>query len=316
METKDRTHLSAVLSDAAAYRKPQTIRTAETDENYRELLKHGTKELPMESYQNNCRIFKSVYSHWHKEMEIMYIEKGCGIAQLNKETLLIKKGDILLINSGTLHHIKSDRRNILYFKSVVFDLSFLSGTPGDLCQEQILSQIMENQARFVHLIHPEDSGYSQIRNLFSQIFDSHRKKADFFYMELKGLFYQFFFQMLTHNYIVTESPKDRKNLAAVKDAIRYMNEHYKEEINASDLAGLSFYNETYFMKLFKQYTGKTLTRYLTELRIEKSRYLLLHTDLSITDIAFETGFNSASYFIRKFQELNGETPQKLRKQNL
>lgn len=289
------------------------IRAVETDDSQQEISKHGTKDLPIESYQDNCEIFKAIYSHWHKEMEIMYIEKGSGVAKLNTDTLKLKKGDILLINSETLHHIKSDRRNVLYFKSVVFDLSFLSGTPGDLCQEQILSQIMENQACFVHLIHPEDSGYQEIRSLFSQIFDSHRKKADYFYMELKGLFYQFFFQMLTHNYIVTETPKDRKNLAAIKDAIRYMNEHYQEEINISDLAALSFYNENYFMRLFKEYTGKTLTRYLTELRIEKSRYLLLHTNLSITDIAFETGFNSASYFIRKFQELNGETPQKLRK---
>lgn len=285
----------------------------ETDDTKQELSKHGTRELPIESYQDNCEIFKAIYSHWHKEIEIMYIEKGIGIAKLNKDTLQLKKGDILFINSGTLHHIKSDRKNVLYFKSVVFDLSFLFGTPGDVCQEQILSQIMENQARFVHVIHPENSGYESIEQLFSRIFDCHRKKADFFFMELKGLFYQFFFQMLTHNYIVTESPQDRKNLAAIKEVIRYMQEHYKEEINVSDLAALSFYNENYFMKLFKQYTGKTLTRYLTELRIEKSRYLLLHTNLSITDIAIETGFNSASYFIRKFQELNGITPQKLRK---
>lgn len=292
------------------------IKAVETDDSQQEILKHGTKDLPIESYQDNCEIFKAIYSHWHKEMEIMYIEKGSGVAKLNTDTLKLKKGDILLINSETLHHIKSDRRNVLYFKSVVFDLSFLSGTPGDLCQEQILSQIMENQARFIHLIHPEDLGYQEIRSLFSQIFDSHRKKAEYFYMELKGLFYQFFFQMLTYNYIVTEAPKDRKNLAAIKDAIRYMNEHYQEEMNISDLAALSFYNENYFMRLFKEYTGKTLTRYLTELRIEKSRYLLLHTNLSITDIAFETGFNSASYFIRKFQELNGETPQKLRKNRM
>ncbi len=319
MEIPDKIVLSAALSDSASttdFRKSKMTKPAETDENHKELLQHGTRELPIESYRNNCEIFKAIYSHWHKEMEIMYIEKGSGIAKLNKDTLKLKKGDILLINSGTLHHIKSDRRNILYFKSVVFDLSYLSGSPGDLCQEQILSQIMENQARFIHLIHPEDSGYEEIQSLFSQIFDSHRKKADYFYMELKGLFYQFFFQMLTHNYIVTEAPKDRKNLAAIKDSIRYMNEHYKEEIKVSDLAAISFYNENYFMRLFKEYTGKTPTQYLTELRIEKSRYLLLHTNLSITDIAFETGFNSASYFIRKFQELNGETPQKLRKNRI
>ena len=155
--------------------KAQVTKSVETDETFQELSKHGTKELPIESYQDNCEIFQSIYSHWHKEMEIMYVEKGSGLAQLNKDTLKLQKGDILLINSGTLHHIKSDRRNILYFKSVVFDLSFLFGTPGDMCQEKILNQVMENQARFVHLIHPEDPGYDRIQDLFLRMFACHRK---------------------------------------------------------------------------------------------------------------------------------------------
>lgn len=83
----------------------------------------------------------------------------------------------------------------------------------------------------------------------------------------------------------------------------------------TQLASLSYYNENYFMKLFKQYTGKTLTRYLTGLRIEKARYLLTNTDKPITEIAMATGFNSSSYFIRKFQEIYGETPQKLRRKS-
>lgn len=287
----------------------------ETDESFQELSQHGTKELPIESYQDNCEIFHAIYSHWHKEMEIFYIEKGSGLAQLNKETRKLQAGDLLLINSGTLHHIKSNPKNILYFKSVVFDLSFLFGAPGDLCQEKILNQVMENQARFVHLIHPEDAGYAETFSLFSRIFACHRQKKPYFYMELKGLFYQFFYQLLAENYIVPESPKDKKDLAAVKEVIRYMNEHYPEEISMTQLASLSYYNENYFMKLFKQYTGKTLTRYLTGLRIEKARYLLTNTDKPITEIAMATGFNSSSYFIRKFQEIYGETPQKLRRKS-
>ena len=103
------------------------VRTpVETDASFQEISSHGTRELPIESYQDNCEIFKSIYCHWHKEMEIIYIEKGSGLAKLNKDTLKLQKGDILLINSGTLHHIKSDRKNVLYFKSVVFHLSFLS----------------------------------------------------------------------------------------------------------------------------------------------------------------------------------------------
>ena len=69
------------------------------------------------------------------------------------------------------------------------------------------------------------------------------------------------------------------------------------------------------MKVFKQYMGKTLVSYINELRIEKSKYLLIHSDLSITEISMESGYNNSSYYIRKFQELQGITPQKFRKFN-
>ena len=69
------------------------------------------------------------------------------------------------------------------------------------------------------------------------------------------------------------------------------------------------------MKLFKEYTGKTLISYINDYRLEQSKGLLLHTDLSITEIALRTGFNSTSYFIKKFQEANDCSPHKYRKQS-
>ena len=87
-------------------------------------------------------------------MEIICIDKGNGLARLNRETLRLKEGDLLIVNSGVLHGIKSDSRHILYYRSVVFDLSFLAGPAGDLCQEKVISLLMENRAEFTHLITP------------------------------------------------------------------------------------------------------------------------------------------------------------------
>ena len=80
-----------------------------------------------------------------------------------------------------------------------------------------------------------------------------------------------------------------------------------------ELSGISNYSEFYFMKLFKQYTGKTTAAYLNDYRLEKAKSLLLHTDNSVTDIATEAGFNNTSYFIKKFQEANQISPHKFRK---
>ena len=45
----------------------------QVDETNQELNRHGSKELPLETYENNCEIFKAVYNHWHKEMEMIYV---------------------------------------------------------------------------------------------------------------------------------------------------------------------------------------------------------------------------------------------------
>ena len=121
------------------------------DETMKELETHGSFELPVETYTDNCEIFRSLYNHWHKEMEIICIDKGNGLARLNRETLRLKEGDLLIVNSGVLHGIKSDSRHILYYRSVVFDLSFLAGPAGDLCQEKVISLLMETGR-----IHPSD----------------------------------------------------------------------------------------------------------------------------------------------------------------
>ena len=155
------------------------------DETMKELETHGSFELPVETYTDNCEIFRSLYNHWHKEMEIICIDKGNGLARLNRETLRLKEGDLLIVNSGVLHGIKSDSRHILYYRSVVFDLSFLAGPAGDLCQEKVISLLMENRAEFTHLITPANENYNNIFHLFCEIHKCHKEKPPFYYMKLK-----------------------------------------------------------------------------------------------------------------------------------
>lgn len=283
------------------------------DETLKELNAHGSFELPVETYTDNCVIFHSLYHHWHKEMEIICIEQGSGLARLNKETIRIKKGDILIVNCGVLHGIKTDLKNILYFKSIVFDLNFLTGPAGDLCQERVISLLMENQAEFTHLISPDQENYLNIFRLFYKLHDCYREKTPYYYVRLKALFFEFFYEMLVGNYIIPADTEQNKNLSSIKLVLDYISEHYREPLTASGLTALSNYSEYYFMKLFKQYTGKTLVSYLNDLRLERSKPLLLHTDASITEIALEVGFSNTSYFIKKFRQANLISPHKFRR---
>ena len=90
------------------------LHVSEVDDNLKELSPHGSFELPVETYTGNCEIFHALYDHWHSEMEIMYIEKGSGFARLNRESIRLKKGDILIVNCGVLHSMRTDLKKPLY----------------------------------------------------------------------------------------------------------------------------------------------------------------------------------------------------------
>ena len=64
--------------------------TIEVDDTLKERSSHGSFELPIETYTDNCEIFHSLYNHWHDEMELIYIESGSGLVRLNKEILRVK----------------------------------------------------------------------------------------------------------------------------------------------------------------------------------------------------------------------------------
>ena len=169
------------------------LHVSEVDDNLKELSPHGSFELPVETYTGNCEIFHALYDHWHSEMEIMYIEKGSGFARLNRESIRLKKGDILIVNCGVLHSMRTDLNNPLYYKSVVFGLGFLAGQPGDICQECVVSPLMENRAEFCHHIEEGDSGYEKLKEIFLEIHTCHTEKKPYFYVKLKMLFFDFFY---------------------------------------------------------------------------------------------------------------------------
>ena len=164
----------------------------EVDDTLKERSSHGSFELPIETYTDNCEIFHSLYNHWHDEMELIYIESGSGLVRLNKEILRVKAGDLIIVNRGVLHGIKTDLKNILYFRSIVFDLNFLSGPAGDLCQERVISLLMENQAEFTHIISPDLMTIMEISASFlTEIHTCHKEKKPYYFVKLKALFFSF-----------------------------------------------------------------------------------------------------------------------------
>ncbi len=87
-----------------------------------------------------------------------------------------------------------------------------------------------------------------------------------------------------------------------------------KKLTISDIAQACYCSESFVSRVFKKNTGKTVSNYITYLRMKKAIKLLEETDLSITDIAYECGFNDSNYFIYSFNKFYGVSPNKYRKQ--
>ena len=102
---------------------------------------------------------------------------------------------------------------------------------------------------------------------------------------------------------------------AVEMAKNMANKNFNEQLILKNIAKSVYVNEKYLGRLFIKETGKSFNTYLNDIRIINAEKLLKTTNKTITEIAYETGFNSASYFNKSFLKRFGITPNSYRKKN-
>lgn len=100
----------------------------------------------------------------------------------------------------------------------------------------------------------------------------------------------------------------------VVNAKKYIQSFYQEPLSLDDAARAVNASTRHFCKVFKQATGITFTDYLARVRVEKAKHLLQNPNLRVSEIAFETGFESISQFNRSFKRITGQTPTAFREQ--
>lgn len=101
-----------------------------------------------------------------------------------------------------------------------------------------------------------------------------------------------------------EKPED----PVVSRAKKYIKERFQEKITLDEASQAVNASTRHFCKVFKQATGMTFTDYLARTRVEKAKQLLQNPHLRVSEIAFETGFESISQFNRSFKRITGKSP--------
>jgi len=112
------------------------------------------------------------------------------------------------------------------------------------------------------------------------------------------------------------SSQDAKKITQLRPAINYIDANYDKQVILADIASVSHLSVSRLAHIFKDQMGITIIDYLTNVRIERAKHLLLATTQNCTEICFEVGYNNQSYFTRTFKTLVGMTPRQFRGKNL
>lgn len=107
-----------------------------------------------------------------------------------------------------------------------------------------------------------------------------------------------------------EKEEDVGEIRSIRD---YIENHMSEDITVKTLADTMHMSVTHFSRVFKQKSGFSPYEYVVNVRLNKAKELLLKSDMSITEIAYETGFNSEANFVYCFTKNEGISPGKFRK---
>ena len=127
-----------------------------------------------------------------------------------------------------------------------------------------------------------------------------------------GSLYYFFGTIFNNNLYLnntSDMKKSQQKILQFKNVLSLIENNYSTTITLEDLSKTVGMTPKYFCRFFYNMSNKTPIEYLNFYRIERACYELITTDLSVTEVALNCGFNDISYFIKTFKKLKKITPK-------
>ena len=241
--------------------------------------------------------------HWHDHIEIIYVVSGSLQVVCGENEYTLQENEFFVINSNKIHGTQSYERVKVLLVQIPY--AYLDSYIDDY-----------GHIRFRECYETERGSrkYEQMKSLLKSIAYIYRKKGKGYELRLMAKVNEFLYILFTnYSYKEMNLEKESRQIARLKDVLRYVAKNYQEPIALKDAADIASLNQEYFCRMFKKCMGVTFLEYVNLVRIDHIHEELLTTGDSITDILERNGFTNYKVFSRMFKAQYGMTPRELRK---
>ena len=250
-------------------------------------------------------------SHYHNCMEIGLCLSGCGWIRIADRRWRFDDGTIAVVPCGVRHSQQNEGERVTHWIYLLVDEALLlRETPprGRAAIEKTLAQARRG------LCLSADPEYDPIRATISALYRIFRKEGAARDLEIDALLNLLMARLASASEpmpdFVSDSERPRQ---AVEPALRYVSEHFTQEVRIAEMALRCAMSESYFRRVFSEIMGMPPLEYVNRYRVNHALRQLRDTNETVASIAAKMGFPSIATFNRNFRRFVGQSPAEWRK---
>ncbi|MBQ8639941.1 MAG: AraC family transcriptional regulator [Lachnospiraceae bacterium] len=278
----------------------------------KESIFHQTQTMPFSIHQTVFLPPDALYLHWHPELEFLLVTEGELEFIVEEQVFVLQEGEGIFIPPYLLHRAAAKERGS--FQAIVADTEWITSARSENLWQKYMKPVCSSLPALALVLKPACSWQNSVLQMLGAIMKLPAEQ-----LAEQGLFIRGSMMMIWqmcydhHVSLFVSDQRNEKVQDQLAEAIRMMHEQYSSDLTLGQLAALAHVSEGQFCRLFKTVTNMTPFHYLNRCRILHGCSMLRETDQTVSEIAMQCGYNTISYFNRKFIEITGMTPSEYRK---
>ena len=246
-------------------------------------------ELPF--IYHNSIIDRCDFLNFHENLELLYFKNGSGYVNCDTKQYLVKKGDVVVVNSYATHQIITD--GSIERICLIIDNNF--------CKYHNIDVL---RLHFTPLINNE-----YLNEYIDKVVEAYNYNSEFKYAQIKCAVLNLLL-FLCRNYSTPDTEQTTKYSAdkIVRLSVEYIKKNLSKKISANSVAANVGLSKYHFLREFKKKTGFTLSNYINIIRCEYAKELLYTGKYTVKEVSLLCSFDNFSYFTNVFKKHTGSLP--------